>query len=52
MLVVTIRIYGFSTYAHSSTPDGLDMAYRKLALKYGICAISSKWDSAIWDLNY
>jgi succinate dehydrogenase / fumarate reductase, flavoprotein subunit len=28
------RIYGFSTYAHSSTPDGLDMAYRKgLALK-------------------
>lgn len=28
------RIYGFSTYAYSSTPDGLDMAYRKgLALK-------------------
>jgi succinate dehydrogenase / fumarate reductase flavoprotein subunit len=28
------RIYGFSTYAHSSTPDGLDMAFRKgLALK-------------------
>ena len=28
------RIYGFSTYAHSSTPDGLDMAYRKgMALK-------------------
>ena len=28
------RLYSFSTYAHSSTPDGLDMAYRAgLALK-------------------
>ena len=28
------RIYSFSTYAYSSTPDGLNMAYRKgLALK-------------------
>tara|TARA_B100000809_G_scaffold206502_1_gene208591 strand:+ start:192 stop:1904 length:1713 start_codon:yes stop_codon:yes gene_type:complete len=28
------RIYSFSTYGHSSTPDGLDMAYRAgLALK-------------------
>lgn len=28
------RMYGFSTYAYSSTPDGLDMAYRAgLALK-------------------
>ncbi|HEY7108656.1 MAG TPA: succinate dehydrogenase/fumarate reductase flavoprotein subunit [Nitrososphaeraceae archaeon] len=28
------RIYSFSTYAHSSTPDGLDMVYRAgLALK-------------------
>jgi succinate dehydrogenase / fumarate reductase, flavoprotein subunit len=28
------RIYSFSTYAYSSTPDGLDMAYRSgLALK-------------------
>lgn len=28
------RIYPFATYAHSSTPDGLDMAYRAgLALK-------------------
>src|SRR5574341_1450245 len=28
------RLYGFSTYAYSSTPDGLDMAYRSgLALK-------------------
>ena len=28
------RIYSFSTYAYSSTPDGLDMAYRAgLALK-------------------
>lgn len=28
------RIYSFSTYAYSSTPDGLDMAYRaRLALK-------------------
>ena len=38
MLVVG-RIYGFSTHAHSSTPDGLDMAYRKgLALKiWNLC---------------
>ena len=28
------RLYSFSTYAHSSTPDGLDMAYRAgMALK-------------------
>ena len=28
------RLYSFSTYAHSSTPDGLDMAYRAgIALK-------------------
>ena len=28
------RIYSFTTYAHSSTPDGLDMAYRAgMALK-------------------
>ncbi len=28
------RIYSFSTYAYSSTPDGLDMAYRAgMALK-------------------
>ena len=39
MLVVRFESMAFLPYAHSSTPDGLDMAYRKgLALKmWNLC---------------
>ena len=48
------RLYSFSTYALSSTPDGLDMGFRAgNGIKgYGICTIPSNWNFTFWHIDY
>ena len=47
------RLYSFSTYALSSTPDGLDGIPCRYGIKgYGVCTVPSNWNFTIWNFNH